>query len=281
MGVGIALALTPGACPAEARADEVPRADKSGYTVFNPTPRELRRDLSTDRPDLTESPYTVDAGALQVEWSFIDYTIERGDRAGTIRTLAVAPVLIKLGLLNSVDLQLGLEPWTRQAGGGGDEQPALEGFGDTVVRLKVNLWGNDAGESALALMPFVSFPTGADGLSAGGVEGGLIVPFALALPNDFSLGLMAEFDLLRDGDRRVIDFLHTATIGRPIAGNLAGFVEYAGFANLNRAEPYRAYLNTGLTLGLSADVQLDAGVRIGVTSAADDFGVFAGLSLRY
>jgi hypothetical protein len=40
-------------------------ADKSAFSLFNPTPRELMREMSTDRPDTTESPYTVDAGHFQ------------------------------------------------------------------------------------------------------------------------------------------------------------------------------------------------------------------------
>ena len=37
-------------------------ADKSSYSLFNPTPDSALRDMATDRPDKTESPYTVDAG---------------------------------------------------------------------------------------------------------------------------------------------------------------------------------------------------------------------------
>jgi hypothetical protein len=278
---GLGLAVGADAAPGRARAGgEDPRVDKSAYTLFNPTPRDLLRDLSTDRPDLTESPYTVDAGRVQVEWSFVEWSVDRRNEAGgERRALAVAPVLVKFGLLHNVDLQAGFEPWTRVRGPG--EADDAEGFGDTLVRLKINLFGNDGGDLAAALMPFVSFPTGADGLSAGHVEGGLILPFAASLPNDWSLGLMAEVDLLRGEDRYVVDFVHTATIGRPIAGDLGGFVEYAGLANLNRAEGYRAYLNTGLTWGLTPDVQLDAGVRIGLTGAADDLSLFAGMSVRY
>ena len=46
---------------------EVRKADKSIYTLFHPTPREWMREMSTDRPDQTESPNTVDAGHFQVE----------------------------------------------------------------------------------------------------------------------------------------------------------------------------------------------------------------------
>src|SRR5256885_9928210 len=36
--------------------------NKSDFNLFNPTPPELMREFNTDRPDKTESPYTVDAG---------------------------------------------------------------------------------------------------------------------------------------------------------------------------------------------------------------------------
>ena len=47
-------------------------SDKSKYHLFHPTPDRLLRDLSTDRPDLTESPYTVDAGHFQIETDFVN-----------------------------------------------------------------------------------------------------------------------------------------------------------------------------------------------------------------
>jgi hypothetical protein len=282
------LCATP-ALGASSHADDDPppaTADKSGFTLLNPTPRVFMRVMSTDRPDMTESPYTVDAGHVQVELSFADWTYDhRNADEQTVRTLAVAPMLLKVGLLNDVDLQVGLDPYTRQrtTDRATDTSETSDGFGDTAVRLKVNLWGNDAGEAALALMPFVKLPTAPDDLGNGEVEGGLIVPFAIALPNEFALGLMGEVDINRSAanDRYVVDFVHTATLGRPLVGELGAFIEYAGFLNLNGDEDYRGYFNTGLTYALTPDVQFDAGARVGLTEAADDFGVFAGVSLRY
>lgn len=267
-----------------ARAEPPP--DKSVYHLFNPTPREWMRELSTDRPDTTESPFTVDAGHVQFEMSFVDYTHDRTNSAGeTRRILAVAPLLVKFGLTNSIDLQLGIDPYTldRTTDRATGTTSTTDGFGDTVLRLKINLWGNDGGETALAVMPFVKAPTATGGLGNGDAEGGLIVPFSMALPCEFTLGLMAELDVLRSGDdsRWVADFLHTATISRALIGELGGFIEYAGFLSLSGEESYRAYFDAGLTYGLTPDIQLDAGVRIGLTKAADDVGVFVGISVRY
>jgi len=132
-------------------------------------------------------------------------------------------------------------------------------------------------------MPFVKFPTASDRVGNDEFEGGLIAPLAVALPEGFSLGLMAEIDVNRSGDdkRYVLDFVHTATIAHELIGDLSGYLEYAGFANLNGDEDYRGYFDAGLTLAVTEDLQLDAGVRMGLTEAAEDLGVFAGISRRF
>jgi hypothetical protein len=258
--------------------------DKSGFTLFNPTPRALMREMSTDRPDTTESPYTVDAGHAQIELSFIDSTLDRRSPDGTsTSTLAVLPLLVKVGLTNSIDLQLGLDPFTRQIAtpaGGADE--TIEGFGDTMIRLKINLFGNDDDGPALALMPFIKLPTADDGLGNDEVEGGLIIPFAMGLPAGFGLGAMIEFDALRtDDDGVTVDLVHTVTLSHQVVGNLGAFIEYAGFADLRHTRPYRAYLDAGLGLAITEDLILDGGARIGLNRAADDLGLFLGLSVRF
>lgn len=265
---------------------ESPPADKSGYHLFNPVPRGLMRDLSTDRPDTTESPYTVDAGHVQVELSLVDYTTDRNnDDPDNRESVVVAPMLLKFGLLNNTDLQIGVDPylWERREDRLTNASNTTDGFGDILLRLKMNLWGNDAGETAFALMPFITFPTAGDDLGSGNIEGGVILPLAVALPDEFSLGVMAEIDIIRAAadDRHVVDFIHTITLARPLLGELSGYVEYAGFLNFNGDEDYRGFFDTGLTYALTADVQLDAGIRVGLTEAADDFGVFVGMSLRF
>ena len=41
--------------------------DKSQYTLFNPTPAKCMREFDPDRPDITDSPFTIDAGHIQFE----------------------------------------------------------------------------------------------------------------------------------------------------------------------------------------------------------------------
>lgn len=260
--------------------------DKSGYHLFNPTPRDLMRDLSADRPDVTESPITVDAGHVQVELSFLDY--RRDDRNSDmteVEAWTVGATNIKFGLLHNVDLQFVFDAYTdedthdKTAG----TTSIAKGFNDIQFRLKINLWGNDGGETAFAVMPFIQLPVGSDELSSDHVEGGLIFPFATQLSDGWGLGLMAEVDWVYDQDDGDYDteFVHTAVLGHDIMGSLGGYVEYIGIISGDGDSDYQALIGTGLTYALSADVVLDIGATFGLTKAAEDVNVFAGVTVRF
>jgi hypothetical protein len=257
-------------------------AEKSQFTLFNPTPRRLMREMSTDRPDTTESPYTVDAGHFQAEISLIDYA-HNDDGGVRAEVFTVLPSNLKVGLLNNVDLQLVFDAYVNARVKSEQGTAEFDGFGNTQLRLKVNLWGNDGGgPTAFAAMPFVQFPTADDELGNDHVEGGIILPLAVELPAGFGLGLMAELDVVRDADNEDygLDFVHTATLAHDIAGDLAGYVEYIGISPVDTGATYTAIGSMGLTYAVTPDVQADAGVTVGISDSADDFTAFVGLSFR-
>lgn len=267
----LALVLLAAAVGTGPTALGAPEDDKSAYHLLNPTPRHLMRELSTDRPDATESPYTVDAGHFQVELSFAEYA-----RDGDDDRFAALPTNLKLGLTNDADLQLLFDPYLRIDDG------AAEGFGDMQARLKINLWGNDEGSFAIGFMPFIQFPTGDDDLSTGRIEGGVIFPAAFELAGGWDFGVQAEIDFLRNEANTDYGaaFVHTAILGHHIVGPLDGFVEYIGIAPDDLGTGYEAYGATGLTYEVNEDVQLDVAVNVGLTETATDLNVFTGLSFR-
>jgi hypothetical protein len=258
--------------------------DKSRYTLFRPVPKSFMRDMETDRPDKTESAYTVDAGHFQVEMDLLAYTRDRSSHE-TLKALAVAATNFKAGILNNVDLQVIVETYNTQrvedrATG---QSSCLSGFGDITVRSKINLWGNDGGPTAFSVMPFVKFPTGKKGLGNGAGEGGVIFPFAMELPGEWELGTQVEVDQFRDsaGSSYHQEFSHTVTVGHDIAGKVAGYVEFYNSASNESHSPWIATFDFGFTYAVSRDVRLDAGMNIGLTEAADDWNPFVGLSVRY
>jgi hypothetical protein len=285
--LSVVLAMAAGTPVAWGTAAAGPDAvDKTEFTLFNPTPRERMREMNTDRPDKTESPFTVDAGHFQVEADILNYAYDRynPDRSDTrVETVSIAPVNLKVGLLNNVDLQLLLESYVSQRTH--DVSAGVvrnhRGIGDVLVRLKWNAWGNDGGATALGLIPYVRFPTAGD--DSGGVEGGMILPVTAGLPAGLSLATMTELDLRHDstGDGRHLEFLHSISFGHDIAGRLAGYLEFFSAVSMESGADWVGTVDVGLTYALTNDIQLDCGVNLGVTRAADDLNPFVGISWRF
>ncbi len=259
--------------------------DKSGYTAFHRTPESLLRELTTDRPDLTESPYTVDAGWWQLEMDLLAHTRTHEKSPGVdvkATALSIANINLKLGLTHNIDLQTVIASYTRvrvrdNLTGATD---TISGFGDITSRLKINFWGNDGGPSAFALMPFIKWPTNQHGLGNKFVEGGLILPYAHELPGGWGMGIMTEFDVVRnDTDSGyAVDWLNTITISHDLTKKLGCYFE---LTHLTTRGPSITTFDCGLTYGVSKQMQLDLGANLGLTRAADDLTLFAGLSVRF
>lgn len=256
--------------------------DKGEFNLFNPTPREYLRDLSADRPDTTESPITVDAGRFQIEASFFDYGRNDAGEAGE-EVFTSGAFNLKAGLLHNVDLQFVFDSYTvvRTQDKRSGQTTTVEGFSDPQLRLKINLWGNDGGRTALAFFPLIKIPTGSD-LSNDRVEGGIILPFSVDLYDRLSLGLMFESDFVYDeaSRRYQAEFVHTAVLGLSVTEKIGAFAEYVGVAGFN-GFAYEASLSAGLTYGLTEDAQLDIGGRVGLNEPAENGGVFTGITMRF
>jgi hypothetical protein len=121
---------------ADETSDPATSKDKGRYSLFHPTPPELMRELLPDRPDKTESPYTVDAGHFQLEMDFAKFVQDRSDRVH-LRSWNLAPCNLKLGLLNNVDLQLVFDSSLhhRIEDRAARSTTTRSGLGDVITRL--------------------------------------------------------------------------------------------------------------------------------------------------
>ena len=215
-----------------AEDERKPLPDKSGYNLFHPTPRALMRELSADRPDKTDCPFTVDAGHFQVEMDFANLTCNRPNSArGNVRftSYEAAPMSLKVGLLNNLDFQFVCAPyrWERTEDRGAGTTERKSGFDGITPRFKLNLVGNDRGFFALALIPFVKLPVSHAHLGNGSVEGGLGIPFSFDL-QDWDLGFQTTFHFNRNetGRRYHGEFDNSVSIGHPLIGKLSLSAEF-------------------------------------------------------
>ncbi len=271
-----------GATRASDDASDKTLPDKSGYNLLNPTPDEAMRELSPDRPDKTESPYTLDAGHFMVEMDFATFTHD--DTAGVrTETWNVAPVNLKVGLLNNVDLQFIYDNYVHVRTEDRLGTMTQSGFGDLTPRLKINLWGNDGGNTAFALLPFVKVPVNTDRLGNDAVEGGMILPLSVKLPAEWAMGLEAATSCSRNrtGSGYHAEFIHTVTFDHAIVGKLSGYGEFFSDLSTEGGPGWVGTVDVGLEYLVTENVQLDCGCNVGVTPAADDVNAFTGITARF
>ena len=273
-----------------ALADDAPAApvpDKSGFTLFNPTPTADLRSFCTDRPTKSTGPCTVDAGHFQVESDVFNYTADRSGGVDTDTWLVTNPTL-KLGVTNTVDVELNIVPYevvtTRDRATGAKTRAS--GVGDLFGRLKVNLIGGDGGDFVLAVSPFIKAPTARSGIGNGAVEGGVIVPMSLNLPMNWQLTIDPEVDLLADssGGGRHVNTSGLISFSRAATKTLTLSAELWTDINFDPAGTVRQYsfdLGAAWIPAKAPNFQLDGGVNLGLNNVTPGVQVYMGVSQRF
>lgn len=260
------------------------KPDKNQYWLLNPVPLDQMRSFSTDRPTKSNVPYTVDAGHFQYETDLVDFTHQLTGSVHT-DTLLVPNPTFKVGVTNNADFEVnipfaGVHTFDTVTGA----PSTLWGIGDTFVRSKVNLWGNDGGSTAAALIPYVKLPSAPVGIGNGAVEGGLIGPIALSLPNNFTLLLVPEIDVLKDSpdNGRHANYIFDVNLSREIVKNVTAYIELWSDYNADpTAKATLMSIDTAIAWVFIPNVQIDFGANFGLTRATPALQLYAGLSQRF
>jgi hypothetical protein len=258
-----------------------PTPDKSQYTLFNPTPIDLRRPYNTDRPSKTDSPFTIDAGVFQIESDVANWTLdyEHGKR---VRTWITGNTNFKLGLTNWMDLQVFPQFYvnTRTSGPAFGKPVEHDGFGDTTVRLKINLLGNDGGKLVIGFLSSLKIPTNTGDTGNHVWEPGFELPVSYSLPLGFTLFAQTRIDILdkaRSSNMQV-QWQNPIGLSRTIVGNLSGYVE---FYDAVSSGPWVGTLDTGLIYQVTPNCSIDVNSFFGLTRSAPDYNVFTGFGYRF
>ncbi|KUJ71778.1 transporter [Thiomicrospira sp. WB1] len=235
------------------------------------------RPLAADRPDATESPQTVDPGHFQLETSFISYTKDDSNAVKQTR-LSFFNTLFKYGISQNIDLHIGVSPYQEETIKASGNSQTTASHGDFEIRSKINLWGNQGGQTALALLPYLKIPSG--DLSNDKHEGGLIATYAgSVLQHDY--GLQLQVDRAYKVAASEYDWAgsHTLVTGYNLNTDISGYLEYLGEYTVE--DDYLPYASLGWTWQNSANSQWDLGSRFALTEEGEDLTLFAGWTRRF
>ena len=254
---------------------------KPSYRLFNPVPKDEMRDMETDRPDVTESPFTVDAGHFQYESDLFRFSRER-DETTEQNTMLINQANLKLGITGSMDVQLIVQSYgqLREKDLSTGMKTTSKGLGDLTLRIKQNIKGNSKGNFAIAVIPYLKFPT-SKFEEDGRYEGGLILPMQVKLPGEWKLGFQVEGDRLKDKSENAMhtELLQSVTIGHEIVKGLEGMAETFYTYDFKHHQ-LANFLNAALQVEVAKDFNIDAGLNYGIQSEAEK-NYFIGTSFRF
>jgi hypothetical protein len=256
-------------------------AQQKGYSLFKPVPKEEMRDMETDRPDVTETPITVDAGHFQYEASLLDYS-KQYKGASRINTYTINQLNFNVGITGSTAFQVMLDSYVIESERpiGSTLKTTSQGIGDVTLRIKQNLMGNDGGNFAIAMLPYLKVPT-AKYKEDNRTEFGLSVPIRIQLPSEWTLGTQVEVDRLQEEGEQALhtDLLQSLSLSHELFKNMEGLVETYYTYGIKKHE-WNNFLNAALQYEASSNCKFDAGINYGVQHEATR-SFFLGMAYRF
>ncbi len=235
--------------------------------------------LETDRPDFTEGTATVPTGHFQLEGG---YTFTR---VGDEDSSSLGELLVRIGLSEKVEARLGVGSYsrvdTRVSGAS-----ALSGYEDPSIGVKIRLTPEDSnllppGHPHLALLLGTSVPVGDDDLTSDEWQPEGKLALGWDFTDRFSLGSTLIYAYPSDGGERFHQFAASLSAAYSLTDRLGMYVEGYGFNKESLGGSSTAYLNTGLSLGISNDLQLDVRVGAGLDDPSPNWFAGVGAAVRF
>ena len=261
-----------------------------GNTLFNPTPDNEVRAMTTERPSKTDSPFSLDAGHVQIESNLFAYIHNEDCIGGTCTDTRQryfgGATNLRIGLLDNTDIQIISDLYREISLNDetADTSFTRSGFGDTQVRLKVNLMGNDpSSKFSLGLIPYVKLPTNQDDLGNDRYEGGIGLPFNINFDGGWSFGGMTQINLISQPDQTGYDnaYANSLIIGKSFTDQWSGYAEFYTYKADQSGAKWQNTADFGTVYSVTDNFKVDANIHVGVSDAADDTNFFLGTAYRF
>src|SRR5258707_975376 len=226
-----------------------------------------RDEISTDRPDVTNSSLVVPAGSLQIENG-----INSSARDGS-RFVDGTNTRLRAGIANCLEFLVDVPTYFANVRG-----PGNSGFSDVAPALKWQI-SPIPGKVDLSAVFGVALPTGAAGIAGRGAQPYLQFPWSWELRGGWGLsGMFTEFIRPSDPTGKLITET-TLVIEKKMTERTSLFVEYVGDYPVNGSPAQ--LLNSGGVYRLSPTQQLDFHVALGLNHNAPSYIVGVGYSVRF
>lgn len=257
----------------------------SGIAFLPSAARAEDRSYCPDRPGIGTPACTMAPGQFSVEMGAGDWTLNRDDTQRE-DTFTVGDALVRYGIADHAEVQVGwgMLGFSRTHDRLTGEIDHRSGTGDVTLALRRNLANPDGSGLSVAVMPYVTLPTGREPFGAGDWGAGMLVPLSYELSDSWSLSATTEFDAAVDGDGNGRHFAFSETVGASVSlsDKWSVTAEYQVLADRD-PEGHSVQHLSGLSLAWQPrdNLQFDVGANAGLDRDADDLEVYFGVSRRF
>jgi len=230
---------------------------------------------------ITEWPTTVAPGRFLLEMDAISLTLDK-DAGGKYTGFGAASTFLSTGLAHNWDIQIGAELFLSQKYEGGSFTDRNLGIGDVYVRTKWRFFEDAETGTAIAILPYVKFPTNSGGVGNKSTEGGLIVPWSTTLIGGFNFNAMAELDFLRNDadDGYDTNWYASASLSRPLT-KAVGFYGEVALGKTSGSSATEGVMGGGVTVAISDRTWWDFAVYRGISRDAADWNHVIRFNLEF
>lgn len=237
---------------------------------------------------LDEHPFTVDAGHIEIDVDIVGYNYNKTKTADTNtrpHSFHVMGPRLKVGMTNNTEIGLYFEnyQYTKTQDISASTNTRRTGIGDTRLRVKWNMWGNDSGSTSAALIPYLKFPTNSNRIGNKSFEGGLIFPLNIAISDTYSFCFSTTADLTKNSNGKGHEktYTETATFSIAATKSLSVYVEAYGEKATDPESDPIVTLDAGGSYNITDNTQIYFGLNLGVTKSADKYNPFLGMAFRF
>jgi hypothetical protein len=215
------------------------------------------RKLSPDRPHQTESPITVDKKHVMLELDLINYTKETQSEK-TFPAIGIGFINVKVGIHKQMDVEL-ISGCYKKRFSESTSVPKQSYFEDFTLRYKYNITGNDSGDFALAIMPFIR-TTNFLSDSFKVLNGGLLFNAEWEILKKFGVGYTGGLSSFSVNPLlKQIELFSTVSMDYKLFGNVRQFVELSYRYNNTNYLTHNYSIDSGITFTPKENWQIDCG----------------------
>lgn len=232
--------------------------------------------IQTDRPDQTESPFTVPKGLWQFEIGTLmeTHTINETNK---IRNFLYPTILSKVGITRNTELRFITEYAGKQNEINGKKAEILNGIKPITVGLKTKL----ADEKKYWPTTSLILHLGLSPLASNNFKPNYFYPqFRFLMQHTISNKLNFGYNLGMewDGNSSVATAIYTTTMAYALTDNLGAFIESYGYLPQKNKSDHR--IDGGFTYLLKNNLQADISGGLGISPNAPDYFISCGISIR-